>query len=100
MTSTSLVAPSTAQINCICNRGVLNAAEHELERLYGPMPEEPTLEDLTKHVQRFVSWSGALFAATAITEAVRKLDRTNTMDAQHVWIGLNTYIKEKQEPPF
>jgi hypothetical protein len=100
MVKSSLVKPSTNQINRICNRGVLNAAEHELERLYGPPPEEPTLGDLTSHVERFVSWNGPLFGATAVTEAVRKLDRTNVIDARLVWIGLNTYIMEKQEPPF
>lgn len=72
----------------------------EIELAYGPMPEEPTLEELKRLIQRFVDWDGPLFAATAISEAVRKLDRNNIIDARLVWIALNANIMERKEPPF
>lgn len=100
MTKTSLIAPSTRQINRICNRGILKIAHDEIERVYGPMPEEPTQDELKRLLQRFVDWSGALFAATAISEAVRYFDRNDVIDARLVWMALNANIMERKEPPF
>lgn len=84
MTKTTLMTPSMQQINRICNQRILGVAQDELEHALPPMPEEPTLDELKRLIQRFVDWDGPLFAATAISEAVRKLDRNNIIDARLV----------------
>lgn len=62
--------------------------------------EAPQIEELEKCVGRFVKWAGSMFAATAVSETVRKLDRANRLDARLVWAALNAYIAEKDELPF